>query len=130
MSAIDFHCWPANYQMNTNSRFFCFILPLLLLRSRLPRNNNRGCMHQHSFMASHYTKRRAKGAWHFLPVGRKIRKNASVFCSFFFFFLVSNDVSRSTPSLSCNRRESCVEAISSPFERHAASQIARNPASD
>lgn len=80
-------------QMNANSRFSCFILPLLLLRSRLPRNNNRGCVHQHSFMASHYAKRRAKGAWHFLPVGRKIRKNRLRLLFVFFFFGLQRCVS-------------------------------------
>lgn len=89
-------------QMNANSRFSCFILPLLLLRSRLPRNNNRGCVHQHSFMASHYAKRCAKGAWHFLPVSRKIRKNRLRLLFIFFFW---------SPTMCLDQRHHCLAVV-------------------
>lgn len=89
-------------QMNANSRFSCFILPLLLLLSRLPRNNNRNCVHQHSFMASHYAKRRAKGAWHFLPVGRKIRKNRLRLLFVFFFW---------SPTMCLDQRHHCLAVV-------------------
>lgn len=80
--------------------------PCSSLRTRLPRNNNRGCVHQHSFMAPHYAKRRAKGAWHFLSVGRRIRKDRLRLPLLAFFLLFNSGVSRSAPSLSCSRRDS------------------------
>ena len=101
------------------------------LRSRLPRNNNRGSAHQHSFMAPHYAKRRAKGAWHFFPVSRRIRKDRLRLPLPAFFFLCSS-------TMFLDQRHHClavvvtrgVEAIPSPFGRHAVSQIARRPASN
>ena len=100
------------------------------LRSRLPRNNNRGSVHQHSFMAPHYAKRRAKGAWHFFPVSRRIRKDRLRLPLLAFFFYSS--------TMFLDQRHHClavvvtrgVEAIPSPFGRHAVSQIVRRPASN
>lgn len=77
--------------------FLLFYLPPSCspLRSRLPRNNNSGNVHQHSFMAPHYAKRHAKGAWHFLPVRRRIRKDRLRLPSLAFFFFLFNGVPRS-----------------------------------
>lgn len=54
-------------------------------------------------------------------------KTASVFPLLALFAL--DRVSRSAPSLSCPRRGLRVKALSSPFERHSASRIARSAAS-
>lgn len=82
MSGIDFHS-VRDYRLS-NELFFLFFTPRPPLSPPPPqperdrsRNNitGTGCVNQHSFMAPHYAKRRAKGAWHFLSFDRRIRKD-------------------------------------------------------